>query len=53
MWKLFERQVISREAFEKAQTDAEVAKAQDDVAREELRLAEAALPTQGAIIAQR
>ena len=53
MRQLFERQVISREAFEKAQTDAEVALAQDDVAKEELRLAEAALPTQGAIIAQK
>ena len=53
MKQLFERQVISREVFEKAQTDAEVAKAQEDVAKEELRLAEAALPTQEAIIAQR
>ena len=52
MKQLFERQVISRETFEKAQTDAEVAEAQDDVAKEELRLAEAALPTQEAIIAQ-
>ena len=53
MKQLFERQVISREAFEKAQTDAEVAKAQEDVAKEELRLAEAAIPTQEALIAQR
>ena len=53
MKQLFERQVVSREAFEKAQTDAEVAKAQDDVAKEELRLAEAAIPTQKALIAQR
>jgi membrane fusion protein (multidrug efflux system) len=53
MKQLFERQVISRETFEKAQTDAEVAGAQDDVAKEELRLAEAALPTQEAIIAQK
>ena len=53
MKQLFERQVVSREAFEKAQTDAEVATAQDDVAKEELRLAEAALPTQEAIIAQK
>jgi membrane fusion protein (multidrug efflux system) len=51
--RLFERQVVSREAFEKSQTDAEVAKAQDDVAKEELRLAEAAVPTQEARIAQR
>ncbi|MHB1040592.1 MAG: HlyD family secretion protein, partial [Desulfobacteria bacterium] len=53
MNRLFERQVISREAFEKSRTDAEVAKAQDDVAKEELRLAEAAIPTQNALIAQR
>jgi len=53
MKRLFDRQVISREAFEKAQTDAEVAKAQDDLSKEELRLAEAAIPTQKALIAQR
>jgi len=53
MKQLHDRQVISREAFEKAQTDAEVAAAQADVAKEELRLAEAALPTQEAIIAQK
>jgi membrane fusion protein (multidrug efflux system) len=53
MKQLYGRQVISREAFEKAQTEAEVEKAQDDVAKEELRLAEAALPTQEAIIAQK
>jgi membrane fusion protein, multidrug efflux system len=53
MKQLFEKQVVSREAFEKAQTDAETAKAQDDVAMEELRLAEAAIPTQEAQIAQR
>ena len=53
MKQLFERQVVSREAFEKVQTDGEVAKAQDDVAKEELRLAEAAIPTQKALIAQR
>ena len=53
MKQLFERQVISRETFEKAQTDAEVAEAQDDVAKEELRHAEAAIPTQKALIAQR
>ena len=53
MKQLFEKQVVSREAFEKAQTDAETAKAQDDLAKEELRLAEAALPTQEAIIAQK
>jgi len=53
MKQLFDRQVISREAFEKSRTDAEVAKAQDDLAKEELRLAEAAIPTQAAFIAQR
>ena len=53
MKQLYDRQMISRESFEKAETDAEVARAQDDVAKEELRLAEAALPTQGAIIAQK
>jgi len=53
MKQLFERQVVSREAFEKAQTDAETAKAQDDLAKEELLLAEAAIPTQKAQIAQR
>ena len=53
MKQLYDRQMISRESFEKAETDAEVARAQDDVAKEELRLAEAALPTQRAIIAQK
>jgi membrane fusion protein (multidrug efflux system) len=53
MKQLFDRQVVSREVFEKSQTDAEVAKAQDDLAREELRLAEAAVPTQKALVAQR
>jgi membrane fusion protein (multidrug efflux system) len=53
MKQLFDRQVISREAFEKAQTDADIAKAQDDVSKEELRLSEAAIPTQKALIAQR
>lgn len=53
MMQLFEKQVISRESYEKAQTDADVAAAQDALAREELRLAEAAVPTQEALIAQR
>lgn len=53
MKRLFERQVISRESFEKSQTDEEVVKAQDDLAKEELRLAEAAIPTQKALIARR
>ncbi|HEY7528242.1 MAG TPA: HlyD family secretion protein [Candidatus Deferrimicrobiaceae bacterium] len=50
---LFDRQSISRERNEKAQTDLEVAGAQDDAAREELRLAEAAVPTAQARISQR
>ncbi|MGE5753378.1 MAG: HlyD family secretion protein, partial [Deltaproteobacteria bacterium] len=50
---LFDRQSISRERNEKIQTDLEVAKAQDDAAREELRLAEAAVPTAQALISQR
>jgi len=53
MKQLYEKQVVSREAFEKAQTDAETAKAQDDLAKQELLLAEAAIPTQEAQIAQR
>jgi membrane fusion protein (multidrug efflux system) len=53
MKELFEKQVISRESFEKAQTDAEVANAQDNLAREQLKLAEAAVPTQEAMVAQR
>lgn len=53
MKQLFEKQVVSREAFEKAQTDEETAKAQDDLAKEELLLAKAAIPTQEAQIAQR
>jgi membrane fusion protein (multidrug efflux system) len=53
MRELFGKQVISREAYEKSQTDADAAKAQDDLAREEMRLAEAAIPTQEAQIAQR
>ncbi|NJD62795.1 MAG: HlyD family secretion protein [Deltaproteobacteria bacterium] len=50
---LFGRHSISRERNEKVQTDLEVAKAQDDAAREELRLAEAAVPTAQALISQR
>jgi multidrug resistance efflux pump len=50
---LFERHSISRERNEKIQTDLEVAKAQDDAAREELRLAEAAIPTAQALVSQR
>jgi len=50
---LFEREVISREQYEKSQTDAEVAAAQDALARENLRLAQEAIPAQEALIAQR
>ncbi|GAB4240035.1 MAG: HlyD family secretion protein [Deltaproteobacteria bacterium] len=53
MKSLFGKQLVSRELFEKAQTEAEVAKAQSDLATGELRLAESALPTQQAVIAQR
>jgi len=53
MKQLFDREVVSREVYERAQTDAETAKAQDDLAKEELALAEAAVPTQEAQIAQR
>ena len=53
MKQLFDREVVSREQFERAQTEAETAKAQDDLAKEELLLAEAAVPTQEAQIAQR
>jgi membrane fusion protein (multidrug efflux system) len=53
MKQLIEREVVSREVYEKAQTEVDVAKAQDDLAREELRLAGAAVPTQQALIAQR
>jgi len=53
MKELFEKQVISREAFEKAQTDAAVAASQDELAKEQLRLAEAAIPTQEALVARR
>jgi len=53
MKQLIEREVVSREVYEKAQTEVEVAKAQDDLAREELRLAEASIPTQEALVSQR
>jgi len=53
MKALFGKQLVSRELHEKSQTEADVAKAQDDLAGEELRLAQAALPTQTAVIAQR
>jgi membrane fusion protein (multidrug efflux system) len=53
MKALWEREVISRESYEKAQTDADVAQSQERLDKEELRLAEAAVPPQEALIAQR
>lgn len=53
MRALFGKQLVSRELFEKAQTGAEMSKAQRDLALGELRLAEGALPAQEAVIAQR
>ncbi|MCL1926788.1 MAG: HlyD family secretion protein [Syntrophorhabdaceae bacterium] len=53
MKSLWEQEVISRESHEKAQTDADVAMSQEQLDREELRLAEAAVLTQQAMIAQR
>jgi membrane fusion protein (multidrug efflux system) len=53
MKRLYEKEVVSRESYEKSQTDAEIASSQDGLAREELRLAEAAIPTQQALISQR
>ena len=53
MKSLWEQEVISRESYEKTQTDADVALSQEQLDREELRLAEAAVLTQEALIAQR
>ncbi|MGB7970658.1 MAG: HlyD family secretion protein, partial [Candidatus Deferrimicrobiaceae bacterium] len=50
---LFERQSISRERFEKAQTELAVSRARHDLAKEELRFAEAAIPTQEALLSQK
>ncbi len=50
---LYERQSISKERFEKAQTERTVSRARHDLAKEELRLAEAAIPTQEALISQK
>lgn len=50
---LFDRGAVSRERNEKAQTALDVARAQDALAKEEQRIAEAAVPTQQAMVAQR
>lgn len=50
---LFDRGAVSRERHEKAQTALEVARAQETLAKEELRFAEAAVPTWQALAAQR
>ncbi|MGB6410701.1 MAG: HlyD family secretion protein, partial [Candidatus Deferrimicrobiaceae bacterium] len=50
---LFERESISEERFEKAQTELAVSRARGDLAKEELRLAEAAIPAQEALISQK
>jgi membrane fusion protein (multidrug efflux system) len=50
---LFEKQSISRERLEKAQTELAVSRARHDLAREELRVTEAAIPTHEAQISQK
>ncbi len=50
---LFDRGAVSRERNEKAQTALDVARAQESMAKEELRIAEAAVPTQQALVSQR
>ncbi|MGB3096547.1 MAG: HlyD family secretion protein [Candidatus Deferrimicrobiaceae bacterium] len=50
---LYEQESISKERFEKTQTEVSVSRARDDLAREELRLAEAAIPAQEALISQK
>ncbi len=50
---LFDQQSISRERYERAQTERDVARAQLSLAREELRLAGAALPSLDALISQK
>jgi membrane fusion protein (multidrug efflux system) len=49
---LYKQESISEERFEKAQTEVSVSRARRDLAKEELRLAEAAIPTQEALISQ-
>ncbi len=49
---LYERESISKERFEKAQTERAVSRARSDLAKEELRLAEAAIPAQEALISR-
>jgi membrane fusion protein (multidrug efflux system) len=50
---LYDQESISKERFEKAQTEVSVSRARSDLAKEELRLAEAAIPTQEALISQK
>ncbi len=50
---LYEQESISKERFEKAQTEVSVSRARSDLAKEELRLAEAGIPTQEALISQK
>lgn len=50
---LFDRGAVSRERHEKAQTALDVARAQETFAKEELRIAEAAVTTQQALSSQR
>jgi len=50
---LHEQESISKERYEKAQTEVAVSRARSDLAKEELRLAEAAIPTQEALISQK
>jgi len=50
---LFERQSISKQRFENAQTERAVSRARRDLAKEELQLAEGAIPTREAIVSQK
>ncbi len=50
---LYERESISRERFEKAQTELAVSRARSDLAKEELRLAGAAISAQEALVSQK
>jgi membrane fusion protein (multidrug efflux system) len=50
---LYDQESISKERFENAQTELAVNRARSDLAKEELRLAEAAIPTQEALISQK
>jgi membrane fusion protein (multidrug efflux system) len=50
--KLFKKEIIPEERFEKAKTGYEVALAQSEAAREQLKQTEASLETQKAVISQ-